>query len=99
MSETMNGGTMKIPGITEGNPIVQQLEQVLAAAKAGQISSLAVIAIGPNGIFPPVVMGPQRGDLYLALDYAKAALMASVFAPQQQKPNIVRAPDMPGLKV
>lgn len=90
MGDTMNGaGMLKIPG-QAANPLVAALETVLAKAKAGEITTMAVIAMSPTGYFPPIMLGPQRSDLSVAIDFAKASLLADIFSPP--KPGIVRAP-------
>jgi hypothetical protein len=96
----MNGnpqmnGILKNPAIN--NPLVQALETILAKVKTGEISTVAIIPMAPQGYFPPLILGPQRVEMCAALDFAKASLLAEIFSPP--KAGIVRAPEMPGLKV
>jgi hypothetical protein len=89
MADGLNGA-VRMPGVQVGNPMVQALEAILAKVKAGEVSTIAIIAMSTTGYYPPFMMGPQRADLGMALDFAKASLLAEVFAPP--KTGLVRAP-------
>lgn len=85
-------GAVKMPGMQIGNPMVQALEAILAKVKAGEVSTIAIIAMSTTGYYPPFMMGPQRSDLSVALDMAKATLLAEIFSPPKAGGGLVRAP-------
>lgn len=90
MGDALNGA-VRIPGVQIGNPLVQGLEAILAKVKTGEVSTIAIVALSPQGFFPPIVLGPQRAEMCPALDFAKASLLAEIFAPPKN-PGILRAP-------
>jgi hypothetical protein len=85
----MNGSVSPIPQIALANPVVQLLESFLASARAGQITSLAIIAAPPSGGYGMNYAGLQRGDLFIGCHSAAKRLMNDMEAPQ--KSPIIRA--------
>lgn len=87
----MNGEQDPIlPQLAVANPLVMLLEQLTAQAKAGGISSIAVIHIGPRGELTTLYGGAQRGDLYVGSALLQKRLLGDIEAPQQG-PKLVRA--------
>lgn len=69
---------------------VDLLETVLADAKTGHITSVAIVACGPGG-FSPAIAGPQAPELNLGLDACKQIILERVM-PERQPSAIM----MPG---
>jgi hypothetical protein len=75
------------------NPVVTLLEQVLAAAKAGQIDTVALAAVSPIGAFQTSYVGGRRGDLYIALELLRHKVLSDIAnPPERQRSGIVRPP-------
>jgi hypothetical protein len=55
-------------------PLVQCLENMLLAARAGQITSLAYVICPPGGGHAWNAIGPQAGDLFIGLTLASDAV-------------------------
>lgn len=60
------------------------LEQVLATAQSGAITSVAIIACGPTE-FGASFAGPDAAKLNLGLDTIKATILNNVTAPSAPK--------------
>lgn len=87
----MNGEQGPIlPQLAVANPLVMLLEQLLAQARAGGISSIAVIHISPQGAITTLYSSGQRGDLYVGSAILQQRLLSDIQAPQQG-PKLVRA--------
>lgn len=90
MSDAMNGAPIgAVPPIQMKNPVVEALEAALAAAKAGQIHTVALIMIDANGNVQPVWAGGRLGDVHLGCSLIQYRLMA-MFHGQQQQSRILR---------
>ena len=85
----MNGSVSPIPQIALVNPVVQLLESFLVEAKAGRITSLALVAAPPGGGYGVNYVGMQRGDLFLGAHSLAKRIMNELEAPQ--KSPIIRA--------
>ncbi len=72
---------------------VELLETALADAKAGRVSSCAVIACGP-GDFGASFAGPDAARLNLGLDHCKATIMAKIMQPAPQQRGSILRPGM-----
>jgi hypothetical protein len=72
---TMNGEAFQ-PGAeqTPVNPLVQHMENLLSAARAGQITSFAYVICPPGGGNAWNAIGPQAGDLFIGLTLASDAV-------------------------
>ena len=81
---TAPNGVPSIPPITMLNPVVQILEQTLAEAKAGRITTIAVIAIANTGGYATLMAGHQVGDLYLGCGSLQNKILEAVEAPQKR---------------
>jgi hypothetical protein len=86
----MNGSSMPIPQLAMANPVVQLLESFLAEAKAGRISTVAIVAAPPQGGFGSSYAGPQRGDLYIGAHSLANKIMRDIETPAKVSP-IIRA--------
>lgn len=75
----------------ESMACVDLLKQVLADALQGQVTSLAIVACGPNG-FGPAIAGPQAPELNLGLDACKQQILKAVLTPQPQTPSRILRP-------
>jgi hypothetical protein len=60
---------------------VELLEKVLADAREGNVSSIALVAIGSGG-FSPAVAGPNAPELNLGLDACKKIILDRVLTPR-----------------
>lgn len=77
---------------------VQLLEQILADAKAGNITTVGVVACGPSD-FGAQIAGPDARSVNLGLDVLKQKIISAVTQPAvDMRPNIMR-PNGGGLKV
>jgi hypothetical protein len=87
----MNGngeGMQALPGLAMGNPIVDLLNGVLQDAKAGRISSIAIVAVTPqHGVATPYV-GGQLGDMFIGASLLKAELFDKIRTPPKSSPII-----------
>jgi hypothetical protein len=83
----MNG--ISIPQFSMPNPVVQLIEQILADAKAGHITSIAFVASSGGG-FGYNYVGPQRGDLHTGACALARKLLNDIETPEKKSP-IVRA--------
>lgn len=63
---------------------IELLEAVLANARAGGVTSVAIVACGPND-FGASTAGPDAAKLNLGLDTLKATILAAVNRPSQPK--------------
>ncbi len=86
----MNGSMNPIPQLNLPNPAVQLLENFLAEARAGRITSVAIIATAPQGGFGSSYVGPQRGDLYIGAHSLANRIMRDIETPAKVSP-IIRA--------
>ncbi len=66
----------RILGVAE-KACIELLESVLADARKGNVTSVAVIACGPAD-FGAAIAGPDAAKLNLGLDYAKADIQAAI---------------------
>lgn len=64
------------------NPVVQQLEDMLRAARAGRITSIGIVTVSPLGQYTVQASGSGE-QVYLACDLLKTQLLASISRPQQ----------------
>lgn len=77
---------------------VQLLEQILADAKAGNITTVGVVACGPSD-FGAQIAGPDARSVNLGLDVLKQKIISAVTQPAaDMRPNIMR-PNGGGAKV
>ena len=68
---------------------VALLEQVLADAKAGNITTVGVIACGPSD-FGAQIAGPDARSVNLGLDVLKGKILSAVTQPAvDMRPNIM----------
>ena len=88
---TMNGHAAPImPEIIGTNPCIQLLENMLAEVKAGNLSSVAVIAITPQSAVATAYAGGQRGDMFVGTAILADALLSEIKGPQK-RPTILPA--------
>lgn len=84
-------GSAQIPPLQFVNPIVEMLKGVIVQVESGQISSVAVVAVTPEGGVGTPWHGPQ-----VALLHTGAALLESRILRHleqgSQKPQILRVP-------
>lgn len=83
----MNGAT-GVLGIQVENPMVQMLQNALNEAKAGRISSIAIVMVTPQGGVANPAMGNQFAELYVALGMTQDDIMKQI---KQPRSPIVRA--------
>jgi hypothetical protein len=69
------------------------LQQVLDDAKAGNITSVAIVACGPSD-FGANMAGPNAPAMNLGLDVLKGKIMAGVTQPSEPPSRVLR----PGLQ-
>jgi hypothetical protein len=86
----MNGEGSPIPQIMMSNPVVEVLTNMLNEAKAGRISSIAVVGITPQSAVAVAYAGGQRGDLYVGFGMIQRRLLQDIEAPAPRSP-IIRA--------
>ena len=87
----MNGHAAPVlPEILATNPCIQLLENMLAEAKAGKLSSIAVIGITPQSAVATAYAGGQRGDMFVGTAILADALLAEIKGPQK-RPTIIPA--------
>lgn len=92
MSENPVNG-MTLPGlgaIPHVSAVVQILEQVLAAAKAGQCTSVGIVMIDPNGGVATPWAGGQLPSLYLGNGMMQTRIIRAIETPQKG-PTIIPA--------
>lgn len=75
---------------------IKLLEQVLESAKAGEVTSLAIVAAGEHE-FGASFAGHDAAKMNLGLDTLKADIISKITAPQQPKgqSHILQARRMP----
>jgi hypothetical protein len=77
---------------------ISLLEQVLADAKAGNITTVGVVACGPAD-FGAQIAGPDARSVNLGLDVLKQKIISAVTQPAvDMRPNIMR-PNGGGSKI
>ena len=86
----MNGSTFPIPQLQVANPCVQLLENMLADAKIGKLTSVAVVAITPQSGIVNAYAGGQRGDLLVGTLLLQDRIKDDIKGPQTRSP-LVRA--------
>ena len=57
----MNGETSPIPQIVMGNPVLELLAGIINEVKAGRVTTVAVLAVAPQGGVATPYVGPQAG--------------------------------------
>lgn len=83
----MNNGIlngMTLPGMGNVQVVretVDILEKVLAAAKAGQVTSIGLVMIDPNGGIATPWAGPQIPQLYLGAGMMQTRIVRGIEAP------------------
>lgn len=80
-----------LPPIAVANPVVELLEQTLAAAKAGQINTIGIVLVDAVGNVQPAWAGGRLGDLHLGCSIVQFRLM-SMFHKPQPTGRIMRVP-------
>jgi len=73
-----------LPPIAAPSPVVQVLEQALAAARAGQIDTIGLVIISPRGDIQPLWIGGRLGDLYAGAGMIQWRIQAQINQPAQQ---------------
>lgn len=92
MTERSNGGEPNGPPINIINPIVQALEEIVDAARAGQIHTFGMVGINPHGAITTLSLGGRQGDLYVGLGLLQRKIEDQMIAPPTQSgPRIIRA--------
>ena len=86
----INGETSPIPAIAMANPLVDMVTQLLAEVRAGRISSMAVVAVTPQGAVGTPYAGGQRADMYLGAGLLQDRILQDIKAPPQRS-SIIRA--------
>lgn len=86
----MNGTDFKFPPQLPPNPLVELLQNVLNDAKAGNISSVAMVIVTPQAGVATPYLGPQRGDLFIGASLLTKRMLDDIATPQQRSP-IIRA--------
>jgi hypothetical protein len=77
---------------------ISLLEQVLADAKAGNITTVGIVACGPAD-FGAQIAGPDARSVNLGLDVLKSKIIAALTQPAvDMRPNIMR-PNGGGAKI
>jgi hypothetical protein len=77
---------------------ISLLEQVLADAKAGNITTVGIVACGPAD-FGAQIAGPDARSVNLGLDVLKHKILSAVTQPAvDMRPNIMR-PNGGGAKI
>ena len=74
-------GQPAIPPLAMASPCVQLLENMMAEAKAGRITSIAVIAITQTAQVASGFAGGQRGELYVGAGILQRRLLAEIEGP------------------
>lgn len=69
-----NGAKAKAAADPGSEACVDLLERTLADAKAGKITTLCIVAVGPHGAGPAIV-GKDIPHLNLGMDVAKALIL------------------------
>lgn len=82
-NETMNGAE-PVPPVHMANPVIQAIEQLLAAAKAGAVNSLAAIVVDANGAIQTLAIGARKGDMHLGMEMLQTQLIHGFLNPQAQ---------------
>jgi len=73
-------------GISMGNPaIIQILQNVLNDAKAGNITTIALVVVNKTGGVYPVMEGTQAGDVYVGASLLRKKILDAIDQPQQQQ--------------
>ena len=85
-----NGDIGPIPQIMLTNPVIDLLTQMLARAKAGEVTSVAVIAVSAQGGVGAAAAGGQSGDLYVGCGMLMSRIMQQIEHPPA-KSSLVRA--------
>ena len=86
----LNGETSPIQQIIVTNPVVELLSNILNEAKAGKISSIAIVGITPQSAVAVAYAGGQRGDLYVGFGMIQRRLLEDIEAPAPRS-SIIRA--------
>jgi hypothetical protein len=77
---------------------ISLLEQVLSDAKAGNITTVGIVACGPAD-FGAQIAGPDARSVNLGLDVLKSKIIAALTQPAvDMRPNIMR-PNGGGAKI
>jgi len=72
-----------------GMACVSLLEQVLSDAKAGRVTTVGVVCIGPDD-FGSAHAGPDAAKLNMGLDVLKRTVLEIVAPPRKSGPSILR---------
>ncbi len=88
----MNGEAIPIPQIKITNPVIELIENLLMAARQGQVSSLSIIAIAPSGGMMRAYTGGQLGDMTVGTVLTQRDLATAIENLQKQpaRPGIIR---------
>lgn len=91
MSENpMNGASpLAMGNIPVVSAVVEILEKVLAAAKAGQCTTIGLIMVDPNGGVATPWAGPQIPQLHLAAGMMQTRIIRSIESPP--KSSLIQA--------
>ena len=84
----MNGETSPIPQIVMGNPVLELLTGIINEVKAGRVTTVAVLAVAPQGGVATPYVGPQAGDLYVAAGLLQRRILQNIEAPPARSPLI-----------
>lgn len=85
----MNGSTISIPQLAAANPCVQLLENMLSEAKAGKLTSIAVVAVTQQSAMVNAYAGGQRGDLLVGTLLLQDRIKDDIKSPQARSPLVL----------
>jgi len=88
----MNNGhpTPILQDLAAANPCIQLLENMLVEAKRGNMTSVAVVAITPQGAVATAYAGGQRAELYVGIAILQDSMLNEIKGPQK-RPTIIPA--------
>lgn len=89
--DSVNGSPDGVAANPMAAQIVDALSRLMSDVKAGRTTSVAFVAVGPQGQIQAACAGFQRGELYLGGGMIQRQLMEEFVQPQAQRPSILPA--------
>lgn len=83
--------------VVTNNPVVELLARMIAEAKAGNLTSIAIIGITPGEAVMSAYAGGQKGGMYVGTGIVQRKLLAEIEGvPAPARPPLVRATGLMG---
>lgn len=83
----MNGQIPGVPPVKVPNPVADLLEMALERARRGELNTVAILMVEPDGKTAPVLAGGRLGDAYVCASVLQKRILEIIAPAPDQKPG------------